>query len=135
VVFDKTGTLTTGPTVTDCLPVCPLTPDALPQLAAAAESGTCHPLAAAIGQSAQRQGCLSQLRWNFTRNRGWEYLLWKASVLLGNCDWLPAPNFISERTENAKTLALDGKTVVYGVGRLAGLIAVTIPLDLMLKRR
>jgi len=44
VVFDKTGTLTTGhPTVTDCLPVCPLTPDALLQLAAAAESGTCHP--------------------------------------------------------------------------------------------
>jgi len=65
VVFDKTGTLTTGhPTVTDCLPV-PLTPDALLQLAAAAESGTCHPLAAAIGQSAQRQG-VSQLRWNFT---------------------------------------------------------------------
>jgi len=69
VVFDKTGTLTTGhPTVTDCqFPISH--PDALMQLAAAAESGTCHPLAAALAQSAQRQLPIPAAM-DFTRNWG-----------------------------------------------------------------
>jgi Cu2+-exporting ATPase len=132
VVFDKTGTLTTGhPTVTDCLPVCPLTPDALLQLAAAAESGTCHPLAAAIGQSAQRQGLSipAAMEFHTEPGLGVSALVEGKQVLLGNCDWLTQQLiFISEsEQENAKTLAVDGKTVVYVAvdGVLAGLIAVT----------
>jgi Cu2+-exporting ATPase len=53
IVFDKTGTLTEGkPEVTQILPVSGA-PHYLLQLAASVESGTQHPLAAAILQAAQ----------------------------------------------------------------------------------
>ena len=57
VVFDKTGTLTEGkPQVTDLLAADTITARELLQLAAAAESVTNHPLAAAVGQEAARLG-------------------------------------------------------------------------------
>jgi P-type Cu2+ transporter len=57
VVFDKTGTLTEGkPQVTDLLAAETITASELLQLAAAAESVTNHPLAAAIQQEAARLG-------------------------------------------------------------------------------
>lgn len=133
VVFDKTGTLTTGhPTVTDCLPVSSsLTPDALMQLAAAAESGTCHPLAAAIGQSAQRQGLSIPAAMDFHTEPGLgvSALVEAKQVLLGNWDWLTQHSIVLSQSEqeHALTLAADGKTVVYVAvnGVLVGLIAVT----------
>jgi len=49
IAFDKTGTLTEGkPKVTDIEPVGNIKADALLRIAAAAESGSSHPLAAAI---------------------------------------------------------------------------------------
>lgn len=159
VVFDKTGTLTSGhPTVTDCLPVSefrgqgsgvrdqeeynqriyedflqnPITTGTLLQLAAAAESGTCHPLAVAIGQSAQQQGLSIPDAQDFYTEPGLgvsALIGGKTQVLLGNSDWLIQNSvFISDaELARAQALAVDGKTVVYVAanGILAGLIAVT----------
>ncbi len=134
VVFDKTGTLTTGhPTVTDCLPSAgtEITPSALLQVAAAAESGTCHPLAAAIQQSAQEQRVLLPPAQDFHTEPGLgvSAVVEGQQVLLGNWDWLNQQSIAISQTEqaNAMALAAEGKTVVYVAvdGVLAGLIAVT----------
>ncbi len=133
VVFDKTGTLTTGhPTVTDCIPVLEtLTPSALLQLAAAVESGTCHPLAAAIAQEAQRQELAvpAALEFYTEPGLGVSALVEGKLVLLGNWDWLTQQGiFVTESAQaRAQILAAEGKTVVYVAsgGILAGLIAVT----------
>jgi len=131
VVFDKTGTLTTGhPTVTDCLPS-NLTPTALLQLAAAAESGTSHPLATAIGQQAQRQGLATLAASDFYTEPGLgiSAVVEGQQVLLGNWDWLIQHSIAISEIDVARgrALAIDGKTVVYVAvdGVLAGLIAVT----------
>jgi P-type Cu2+ transporter len=57
LVFDKTGTLTTGnPQLTDCLAlVSSLSDNQLLQIAATVESGTRHPLGAAIQRSAAQR--------------------------------------------------------------------------------
>jgi len=134
VVFDKTGTLTTGhPRVTDCLPSAggDLTDSDLLQLAAAAESGTCHPLATAIQQSAQQQGVATLAAESFYTEPGLGVTarVEGKQVLLGNWDWLAQHSIAISETDQAQALALaaDGKTVVYVAngGVLAGLIACT----------
>lgn len=140
VVFDKTGTLTTGhPTVTDCLLVSEVKSEEMGgwgdgevlQLAAAAESGTCHPLAAAIVQEAQRQhlSIPSAQNCHTEPGLGVSAVVEDKVVLLGNWDWLTQQGiFISSPAQaRATTLAADGKTVIYVAvgGVLAGLIAVT----------
>jgi Cu2+-exporting ATPase len=121
------------------------------QIAAAAESGTTHPLAVAIQQEAQRQGLsipiasefytapglgvsalvAAESRRDFTTgetpvdgelfNRG-------ERVLLGNWDWLTEQGILLTQTAQvqAQAWAAEGKTVVYVAvdGKLAGLIAV-----------
>ena len=155
IVFDKTGTLTTGnPVVTDCIPVAedrgqgdngtrgqgentlilpPLSLSPTPpllQLAAAAESGTSHPLAAAIQQSAQKQGLSIPVASEFHTEPGLGISAVVAGerVLLGNCEWLTGQGISPSETAQAQAqaLATAGKTVVYvAVGdKLAGLIAV-----------
>lgn len=155
IVFDKTGTLTTGnPVVTDCIPVAedrgqgdngtrgqgentlilpPLSLSPTPpllQLAAAAESGTSHPLAAAIQQSAQKQGLSIPTASEFHTEPGLGISAVVAGerVLLGNCEWLTGQGISPSETAQAQAqaLATAGKTVVYvAVGdKLAGLIAV-----------
>jgi Cu2+-exporting ATPase len=141
IVFDKTGTLTSGkPTVTDCLvidpipppglhpngsflPPFPVTPDFLLQLAATVESGTRHPLALAIQQQAQQQAIALLPAQDFLTMPGFGVgatvqccdNLPPQRVLLGTADWLQqneiaiAPAVATQ----AKTLAVDGKTVVY----------------------
>lgn len=138
VVFDKTGTLTSGhPTVTDCLPTLEVTSGgaekvSLLQLAAAAESGTCHPLAVAIGQSAQQQGLSIPDAEDFYTEPGLgvsALIGGKTQVLLGNSEWLIQNSVSISDAElaRAQALAVEGKTVVYVAadGILAGLIAVT----------
>jgi len=66
------------------LPVC-LTPDALLQLAA--ESGTCHPLAA-IGAISPAAGLYPSCDGISHGTGAGSYLLWQANALLGSCDWL-----------------------------------------------
>lgn len=131
-VFDKTGTLTNGhPTVTDILPISPITPSALLQLAAAVESGTQHPLAVAIQQAAQQQELALPLGLDFQTKPGLgvSALVDSKLVLLGNSDWLTQQGILigeSERSQ-AQLLAADGKTIVYVASDsiLVGLIAVT----------
>ena len=135
IVFDKTGTLTSGkPRVTDCV-VLPEQSDIeeayIMQLAAAAESGTCHPLALAIQQEAQRleltippaQDCYTEA------GLGVSALVAGKRVLLGNGDWLNLQGISISDDWEAKAQALSdaSKTVVYIAvdGVIAGLIAVT----------
>ncbi|MFQ4143159.1 heavy metal translocating P-type ATPase [Chlorogloeopsis sp. ULAP02] len=135
IVFDKTGTLTTGnPIVTDCLVLEEL--DSVPnsqhllQLAAAVESGTCHPLATAIRKEAQRQQLFvpSGDRFHTEPGLGVSAVVEGNLVLLGNWDWLLAHgiSIYEAAQKQAQALAVDGKTVVgVAVGeKFAGLIAV-----------
>ena len=134
VVFDKTGTLTSGcPVVTDCISVhpSPLTPHfSLLQLAAAAESGSIHPLATAIQQEVKQQGLSIPAASEFytAPGLGVSAVVEGQQVLLGNEDWLTQQGIVIDevtRTQ-AQTLATAGKTAIYiaVAGQLAGLIAV-----------
>ncbi len=130
VVFDKTGTLTVGhPTVTDCLPVTPLTSDRLLQLAAAAESGTNHPLATAIVQAAQQRElpALEAQEFYTEPGMGVSATVVGEKVWLGNADWLKHWGIaISDPTQQkVQSLSEAGKTVIYvaAAGELVGLIA------------
>lgn len=145
VVFDKTGTLTSGqPTVTDCLPVLeaglidsfesdavhPISTKLL-QLAAAAESGTSHPLALAICTAAHEQQLPMLKAQDFYTEAGLgiSALVENRRVLLGNADWLTKQGVAISNVAQAEVQGLtdDGKTVVYLAvdGRLVGVIAVT----------
>jgi Cu2+-exporting ATPase len=159
IVFDKTGTLTSGnPVVTDCLPLGEdenlmgrwgdgemgrefhpttppphhnlITPTKILQLAAAVENGTCHPLATAIRQEAQKQQLSIPPATDFHTEPGLgvSAVVEGSLVLLGNWDWLQWHGVpIDEKLQNmAEVLAADGKTVV-GVavaGTMTGLIAI-----------
>jgi P-type Cu2+ transporter len=148
IVFDKTGTLTAGnPTVTDCVPLLtetiakqlniqfPLTAANLLQIAASVESGTRHPLANAIQQTAQQQELPLLAAQDFYTEPGYgisaKVLLSENSwqlVVLGTATWLTKQGIaVSQETlAQAQTLAREGKTVVYLAiaGEIAGLIAV-----------
>jgi P-type Cu2+ transporter len=138
VIFDKTGTLTTGnPTITDCWLLAAEgqinskfpTPNSLLQLAAAVESGTCHPLATAIQQEAQRLNLFIPPTADFHTEAGFgvSAVVEGVSVLLGNSHWLSWHGILISETaqQKAKDLATDGKTLVYVAveGNLAGIIA------------
>jgi P-type Cu2+ transporter len=155
VVFDKTGTLTTGkPTVTDCLLLDELnihsqlgttldttnneslsslfpTSYSLIQLAAAVESGTNHPLGAAIVRFAQRQDLSIPNAFEFHTEAGLgvSAIVEDKKVLLGNATWLNWHGISLNQVVEEKTiqLATDGKTVVYVAVEetLAGLIAIS----------
>ncbi len=133
VVFDKTGTLTSGhPTVTDCIVAEELLPPAYPhilQIAAAVESGTSHPLAAAIVQAAQQQNLSILAAKDFYTEPGLgvsAVLTDGAKVLVGNAQWLSqhAIEIPDAQSLQAQALAAAGKTVVFVASdRLIGLIA------------
>ncbi|MGA9377965.1 MAG: heavy metal translocating P-type ATPase, partial [Phormidium sp.] len=139
VVFDKTGTLTSGyPTVTDCIPSrdlesknSPLANFSLLQLAAAAESGSRHPLGSAIHQAATQTSLSIPDAQDFYTEpgQGVSAKVEQQLVLVGTETWLKQhgvaidSNFI----EKASILAKAGKTIVYvGTGTcMLGLIAFT----------
>lgn len=134
VVFDKTGTLTSGhPTVTDCILVAEeLLPPAYPhilQIAAAVESGTSHPIAAAIVQAAQQQNLSILAAKDFYTEPGLgvsAVLADGAKILVGNAQWLSqqAIEIPDAQSLVAQELAAAGKTVVFVASdRLIGLIA------------
>ncbi|MGQ4649514.1 heavy metal translocating P-type ATPase [Lyngbya aestuarii] len=140
VVFDKTGTLTSGfPSVTDCLligEVGQLECAELLQLAAAVESGTSHPLAAAICTEAkQRQLKMLAAQDFYTEpGLGVSALVEKRRVLLGNADWLIKQGVTISNAALLEVQALvdAGKTVVYVAidSVLAGVIGVwDVPRD------
>jgi len=143
VVFDKTGTLTSGnPTVTDCILIgaegagetdaslSSFASYSLIQLAAAVESGTCHPLATAIQKETLWQQLSIPVARDFHTEAGLgvSAVIEDTLVLLGNGDWLRWHGIsLSETAQmQAQALSAEGKTVVWvAVGETTrGLIAV-----------
>ena len=151
IVFDKTGTLTTGqPTVTDCLPwlesglfeghegqsnghgetlLTQVAATKLLQWAAAAETGTSHPLASAIRTTAHQQELpMLQAQDFYTEpGLGISAMVENRRVWLGNADWLAQQGIKMSDTvdQQVRVLADAGKTVVYVAvdGVLAGVLA------------
>jgi len=106
------------------------THSSLLQLAAAAESGSIHPLATAIQQETKQQGLSIPAASEFhtAPGLGVSAVVEGKQVLLGNQDWLTQQGIVIDKVTQtqAQTLASAGKTVIYiaVAGQLAGLIAV-----------
>ncbi|BCL80928.1 heavy metal translocating P-type ATPase [Ktedonobacteria bacterium brp13] len=131
ILLDKTGTITKGkPELTDVIPVAGKEGDELLRLAAEAEQGSEHPLAAAIVEGAKKRGLiLNQLPDHLTAfaGRGLEATVEGHVVLIGT------RRFLGERTidftavqEYLEALEVQGKTamVVAIDGTVAGVVAV-----------
>ncbi|MFN0147337.1 MAG: heavy metal translocating P-type ATPase, partial [Dehalococcoidia bacterium] len=130
VVFDKTGTLTRGePSVTDIVPLGGIDEASLLTLAAAIETGSEHPLGAAIVREGLHRGFVLPEVKAFVAvpGRGIRGEIAGQAVLLGNRRFLnelgldPAP-----AEEEMVRLELEGKTaMLVGVdGHVAGIVAV-----------
>jgi P-type Cu+ transporter len=128
VVLDKTGTVTEGkPTVTDVRPAGGFSADELLRLAASAERGSEHPLAAALLKGAADRGLTLATPRNFSAvaGHGLEAEVEGRRVLLGNRTLL-ADRGVAPGEGAADDLTGAGKTPVFvGVdGSFAGVIAV-----------
>ena len=127
VIFDKTGTVTVGKAaVTD---VCADDENKLLYYAAAAESGSDHPLAKAVTDYAADKG-LSPTRPEALENvsgKGLRCTVDGKTVLLGNAAFLKESGAdIKKYEENGKKLAVEGKSLIYVAAdnSTLGLIAV-----------
>jgi P-type Cu+ transporter len=134
VVFDKTGTITAGrPAVTDVLTVPGHDANALLRRAAAAESGSTHPLAGAIVAEARRRGLEPSpaLRFESVAGCGIVAEVEGRAIHAGRAGWLEDLGIaIGALAEPAARLAAAGRTPVWVAehGELAGLIGVADPL-------
>lgn len=130
IVFDKTGTITAGqPEVTDLLPAPGFNAPALLQLAASAESGSEHPLGAAIVRRARADGLALQPASHFQAipGQGIAVQIDDQSVLLGNQRLMQDRQIDLQTLDRAGSdLAGAGKTPMFVAvnGQLAGIIAV-----------
>lgn len=128
VVLDKTGTVTEGhPRVTDTVILNDMDRDYVLSLCAGAESGSEHPLAAAIVDAADVKSTLDSFE-NLV-GRGIKAIVDGRSVVVGNLK-LMKESGISDFDENsAKELAAKGCTVVYAAvdGKAAALIGIKDP--------
>lgn len=132
VVLDKTGTVTEGkPTVTDVQSSTTdsqsVPPPELLRLAASAERGSEHPLAAAMVRAAEARGLTLSWpeRFNSVPGHGLEAVVDGRTVLVGNARLLRDRGLDVDETP-ANELAAAGKTPVYVAvdGRPAGVIAI-----------
>ncbi|MHC5268526.1 heavy metal translocating P-type ATPase [Enterococcus sp. LJL98] len=130
IVFDKTGTITEGkPVVTDLLTYNGMEKEQVLALAAAAETGSEHPLGQAIIEAAKEKGLtLPNVRhFHAIPGHGIEVEVSGKTLLLGN-QKLMVERQIALTTEvaEAQALASDGKTPMYIAyeGQLIGVIAV-----------
>jgi Cu+-exporting ATPase len=128
VVLDKTGTLTRGkPAVTALIPAEGFSEEELLRLAAAAEAGSEHPLAAAIVARAEERGLPLPKAEAFrsSTGRGVRAVVEGREVLVGNRTLVEGAG-AEDLEERAGALARGGATPVYVVvgGRTAGLVAV-----------
>ena len=127
VVLDKTGTVTEGkPAVTDVRPRAPFADGDLLRLAASAERGSEHPLAAAILRAAGERGLVLSSATDFqaVAGLGLEAEVDGRRVLVGNRKLLADRGIAVD--DDAQELTAAGKTPVFVAidGRFAGLIAV-----------
>jgi len=130
VVLDKTGTLTQGkPAVTELVPADGFSEEELLRLAAAAEVGSEHPLAAAIVARAEESGLRLPKAEAFgsVTGRGVKAVVEGREVLVGNRALMGEAGVgPDELEERAGKLAGGGATPMYVAveGRIAGLVAV-----------
>ncbi len=134
VVLDKTGTITLGkPEVTDLVPAGGHDADALLTLAAGAESGSEHPLAAAIVESAAARGLTARRATSFEAVAGHGILasVGDSQVRIGKRSFLEEAGIAipADLDQHAQALADEAKTPVWLAvdGRLAGLLAIADP--------
>jgi Cu+-exporting ATPase len=135
VVVDKTGTLTEGkPRLVIVLPVGEFTESELLQYAAGLESGSEHPLAAAILAGARERG-LSHFTveaFESLPGKGVRGKLNGRSVALGNLALMKATGIddLDSLSARADALRQEGQTVVYVAvdRRVGGLLGVADPI-------
>ncbi len=134
VVFDKTGTLTSGRTaVTDIVAAQGFDESELLRIAAAAESGSRHPLAEAIVAAALERVLAfpAASRFEAIVGCGVVATVDGRAVLAGRADWLEDAGVVTAPLAgSARGLAAQGRTpVLIAVdGVLAGLIGIADPL-------
>src|SRR6266852_3999661 len=130
VVFDKTGTLTKGtPSVTDVLPIGGYQTDEILRIAASAESGSEHPLGAAIVRAARERNLPLDGPETFEAipGRGIRAKVFSRPVLLGNRGLMAMAGVgIGGADAALQRFEADGKTAMLLAvdGSLAGIIAV-----------
>lgn len=134
MILDKTGTITKGsPLVTDIIPASGFEDEEVLGLAASLESGSEHPLALAIMESAQSRG-LSLAKvdgFNAIAGHGVEGYVTGRQLLFGNEKLMKDRGIdCNTRSEAAKKLADEAKTPMFFAidGNLAALIAVADPI-------
>lgn len=134
MILDKTGTITLGaPTVTDILPADTFDEAQILTLAASLESGSEHPLAQAVVESAQAKGLPVNRAKNFKAIPGCgAQAESNGKVLLFGNEKLMRDHSIDlgDFPQKAQALAAEGKTPMYFSidNRLAAIIAVADPI-------
>ncbi len=134
MVLDKTGTITLGaPKVTDIVATGTLDESRVLQLAGSLESGSEHPLALAIVESAaeKKLPMLKTEKFNAIAGHGVEALVDGAQVLFGNEKLMRDRNIeLGNAVQQAQLLAEEAKTPMYFAvdGQLAGILAVADPI-------
>ncbi|GLV56849.1 copper-exporting P-type ATPase A [Dictyobacter sp. S3.2.2.5] len=131
VLLDKTGTITKGkPELTDLLPLSDLSEQEVLHLAALAEQGSEHPLAAAIVEGARNRGlALSHYPEHITAlaGRGLQAMVEGRALLIGTRSLLGGQGIETSGAEEHLTqLEAQGKTAMLIAvdGRLVGIVAV-----------
>lgn len=134
MILDKTGTITLGaPKVTDIILAGELDEDTVLRLAASLESGSEHPLAIAIVESAKERNLIPDKVENFTAiaGHGIEAMHEGKRLLFGNEKLMNQCRVeIEEHKATAQNLAREAKTPMYFAinGELVAIIAVADPI-------
>lgn len=116
IAFDKTGTLTTGQLkVCQVIPAAGFSESAVLQVAAALESGSEHPIGAAIVQAAQDLDWSRATEVQATPGRGIAGIWRQQSVFVGTADFVNQSviDLPHELVQCVNLLEQDGKTVVW----------------------
>jgi Cu+-exporting ATPase len=133
VVLDKTGTITQGqPAVTALVPHEGVSEQVLLQVAASLETGSEHPLAAAIIQAAQAQqlDLFAVADFAAVSGQGVRGKIEQEAVYLGNAGFMQAQQIdIETLRARADALAAQGQTPMYVARgqKLLGIVAVADP--------
>ncbi len=135
VIVDKTGTLTSGrPSLTECIPIAPLTDVDLLRMAAGVEQHSEHPLARAIvaGAAARQVAVPTVAHFASTTGGGARGSVDGREVLIGTRAWLAEEQVadLARLDDRADTLQRQGRTVMRVAidRRLVGFIAVSDPI-------
>ncbi len=134
MILDKTGTITLGsPKVTDILPTADGDENTILQLAASVESGSEHPLAMAIVDSARERGLKLEkaMDFNAIAGHGVEARVGEHHVLFGNEKLMHRQQIdIGSYASTVAALASQAKTPMYFSvdSKLAAIIAVADPI-------